>query len=127
MKIADVLKQGAGIIIDHVPGTLVSVGPHENKIRPDGDPFTAQAFTLQDGADVIFGTIYDHYPLDVYLHKPIVLTSMKSKNHRFGGVTTALGVTTSIFNRKPVPNVLRVSKAGVVHSPETFKLLNRPE
>lgn len=130
MKISEVLQQPAGTIIDHVVGDLIDVGRHEDHVRPDGTPYTSQSFVLreaQSSGPTITGVAYDHYPLDMRLNDNIVLTSMKSRNHRFGGVTVAGGIPVSIFNRKASPVVLRVSKVGVFHSPETFKLLNRPE
>lgn len=125
MTISDTLQQPAGTIIDHVFGVLVEVGPYERKNRPDGEEYTAQSFMLSDQTHELRGTVYDHYPLDDKMNQTIYFCSMKSRNGRFGGVTTAKQEQGSLFSRKPSITTLRVSKAGSIHNQDTFKGLKR--
>lgn len=128
MNVAEVLQLPDRTIVDHVIGRLISLGEYERKTRPDGEAYTAQSFTMagdDERGDVVFGTVYDHYPLDTHKGQVLYFCSMKSRNGRFGGVTTAKVEQGGIFNRKPAQTVLRMSKAGAIHTKETFALLKR--
>lgn len=125
MTIPEVLQLPSGTVVDHVFGTLVSVGEYETKQRPDGEPYQAQAFTLKDGNDILVGTMYDHYPMQDKIGQVLYLCSMKSRNGRFGGVTTFQQANGNIFTKsKPLVSI-RVSKLGAIHNAETFKMLKR--
>lgn len=130
MTITDVTNQPAGTIIKSVKGALVGVGPYEKHNRPDGEAYTSQTFTLCDGIKRIDGIIFDHYEIDPYLDKQIILCSLKSRNGRFGGLTvTKFQPSGSIFGgRRPAEiSKLRVTKAGGLHTPETWTSLKREE
>jgi len=126
MTIPEVLQLPSGTVVDHVFGTLVSVGEYETKQRPDGEPYKAQAFTLKDeSGNILVGTAYDHYPMEDKIGQVLYLCSMKSRNGRFGGVTTFQLPNTNIFTRNKTPVSIRVSQAGAIHNAETFKGLKR--
>lgn len=125
MKIAEVLNLPTATIVDHTFGELISVGDYERKNRPDGEEYTCQAFTIRDDGVILVGTIYDHYPLDEYLNKVLYFCSMRSRNGRFGGVSTFKQESGNIFTRDKFPVSIRVSKAGAIHTPDSFKALKR--
>lgn len=128
MNIFNLLKQPAGTVIDHVFGRLVSVGDREQKTRPDGEEYTSQDFLLVDNTErgaLLSGTVYDHYPLDNKVNQILFFCSMKSRNGRFGGVKVAKLAPESIFSRKPDNTIIRVSKAGAIHTEDSFTLLKR--
>lgn len=132
IPVADALKLPDGTILEAIGGRLTVTSPRVEKHRDDGEAYTQQTFSLNDGTGEILGTIYDHFQLEPHDGKKMVFASMKAKNNRFGGVTIkADAASRSLFSRKPAKPVIRVSKAGALHSPETYAHLcgttKRPE
>ncbi len=126
MNISEVLKLPTGTIVDHVFGEVVSVGPYEQKQRPDSEVYKVQPFIIESATgERLNGTIFDHYPLDEHLNKILYFCSMKSRNGRFGGVTTFQMERESVFSKQRSPVTIRVSKAGAIHTPDSFAGLKR--
>ena len=127
LTIPEVQKLPEGSIVDAVAGKLLVTGARLDKTRPDGTAYTSQSFTLFSNAGMLTGLAYDHYPLEPYDKQPVIFVSMKARNGRYGGVTTAKSEgSTSLFSRHVPKTVLRVSKLGVLHTPDTYKTLCQP-
>ena len=127
LTVPEVLALKDNEIIPAVGGVIHIKGPHTTDHREDGGTFTYQRFNLSGYDAVVSGIIYDHGKLDEYDNTEVVLASMKSKNGRFGGVSIKKIVSkpTSLFSRKTNPSIslIRVSKAGGFHTPDTFQTL----
>lgn len=117
LSVPQTMEQPDGAVLDGVQGTLLEVGPYENKLRPDGTEYTAQSFGLGEWGQAIHGVAYDHKRLDDLVGKKVVLLSVKSRNGRYGGVTVHKEPSsTSIFAKnKSLRSALRVSRVGEVH------------
>jgi hypothetical protein len=106
------------VIIPAVRGLLTYVGTYQKKLRPDGSEYSVQNFTLRDGLTTIPGVAYDQISLDAMSGNEVVFASMKSRNGRFGGVTTTTKLAdTSLFARKTGRTALRLTKAAKVFFP----------
>lgn len=132
IPVIDALKLPDGTIVEAVGGRLTVTSPRVEKHRDDGTPYTQQTFSVSDGTGEMLGTIYDHYQLEPHDGKKVVFASMKARNNRFGGVTIKVDPTSGgLFARRPAKAVIRVSKAGAIHTPETYAQLcgttKRPE
>ena len=127
LTVPEVLALNDNEIVPAVGGIFHVDEAHATDQREDGGAFTYQKFKLSGYDAVISGIIYDHGKLDEYDNTEVVLASMKSKNGRFGGVSIKKIVSkpTSLFSRKTNPpiSLIRVSKAGGFHTPDTFQTL----
>ena len=127
LTVPEALALNDNEIVPAVGGIFHVDGAHATDQREDGGAFTYQKFKLSGYDAVISGIIYDHGKLDEYDNTEVVLASMKSKNGRFGGVSIKKIVSkpTSLFSRKTNPpiSLIRVSKAGGFHTPDTFQTL----
>jgi hypothetical protein len=119
LSVTQVLAKPDGEVIDGVRGTILSIGAVEEKLRPNGEVFTVQSFSLwclDTPANHINVSAFDHKNLDQYLNKAVVMLSMKSRNGRYGGITVAKEMTGgSLFTKHPQRACLRISKVGQVY------------
>lgn len=123
LSVAELSSHEVGVI-DAVEGTIRWVGERKQITPEGGQTFTVQPFTigqLESGIPKIDGDIYDHPDLKDFLAKDVVLASFKSRNGRYGGVKLELvNKGAGLFSRAGIRR-LKVSKAGVVHTPDSFE------
>jgi len=111
-----------GLVIDAVSGVLKAVKPQRQTPPREqgGQPGLVQDFQIVDPStnDFLYGSIWDHQPIDALVGSMIILASVKSGNGRFGGVQ--IKHNTDKTDPSKVYVNLSVSRAGVVHNPDTY-------
>lgn len=127
LTVAQVKELPDGTVVDAVGGIMQVEGQLVRDHRPDGTPYTWQRVTLEDATGKIPAMVYDQFDLKDYAGQEMIFASMKSRNHRFGGVSVKMIAPHSVNLFKPGPkgptHGLRVSHAASIHTPETFAQL----
>lgn len=124
---ATAMAQPDGTILDAVIGTVTFIGGVKVIPSEQGSHFTVQSFTIKHGEERIDGDAYDHPDLNLLcpVGTEVVIASQKARNGHYGGVQIREtdGASIAGLFRKRTVKRLRVTKIGVFHTPETYKIL----